>query len=173
MEEGPPVWREVKYGKLQDLKTLLRMATSEQASFPGGPHLTSPLHEAIRNSDVNKVNALRKAGVSLDYKPPSGQLNGLTPLVYAKMISYRSDDADTIARNLAQDKQHGDVYALQHAEWGRLLENRRLALEEARRPGRDLAFSMISHERLGAGTVDIPNDILDTIRRFLIPVARR
>ena len=174
MEETPShIWDEVKYGDLEHLKILLRDSTAEQASRPGGPNLTSPLHEAITRSDVGMVNALRKARVSLIYTPPYGPSVGLTPRKYAEQRQHahqsmeQRKDAETIARNLYQEEIHADVYALQHAEIARMAETRRLALEEKQRPDRCVAFGMGHHNRLGENSYYLPYDLVNEIMKHI------
>lgn len=146
MDTGPPVWTEVRYGTLRGLKALLQTLTREEALAPGGKHLTSPLHEAISRQDIDMVNALRKAGVDIAYKPHSGEAAGLTAYRYAVQVRHNSPFGSDITRNLLQEQTHGLEYAQQHA----IMAKMKAKIVETRAlRDKHMAFAMGHHHRTG------------------------
>ena len=168
MDEGTPIWNEVKFGNLAHLKELLRNSANPfEASKPCGRFLSTPLHEAISRGDIDMVNSLRRAGVSRDHRPvddPESPFNGLDAFEYAKTRRFVSLEHNTIFKNLERDLANGPTYALMHAEIARMALERKMKLE---RPERQLAFGMGNLSRPGFNSYDIPDHIAAEIMKLM------
>jgi ankyrin repeat protein len=168
MDEGTPIWNEVKFGNLAQLKELLRNAANPlEASTPCGRFLSTPLHEAISRGDIDMVNSLRKAGVSRDHRPvedPESPFNELDAFEYAKTRRFVSLEHNTIFKNLERDLANGPTYALMHAEIARMALERKMKLE---RPERQVAFGMGNLRSPRFNSYDIPDHIAAEIMKLM------
>jgi hypothetical protein len=163
-EEGTQIWNEVKYGNIDELKSLLRTATKEEASIPGGRFSSSPLHEAIARGSIEMVNALRRADVSRDHRPAQdSHFLGLTPLEYASVRYGSSPEHRIIHDNIKRDIRHGTNYQLMYAEMARMAMERKLAKENAERPERQIAFGMGNLQRPGFNSYDLHDELVRMI----------
>jgi ankyrin repeat protein len=168
MDEGTPIWNEVKFGNLAQLKELLRNAANPiEASTPCGRFLSTPLHEAISRGDIDMVNSLRRAGVLRDHRPvddPESPFNGLDAFEYAKTRRFVSLEHNTIFKNLERDLANGPTYALMHAEIARMALERKMKLE---RPERQVAFGMGNLRSPRFNSYDIPDHIAAEIMKLM------
>ena len=166
MEEGTPIWNEVKFGNLAQLNELLQNAANPgKASTPCGRFLSTPLHEAISRGDVDMVNSLRKAGVSRNHRPEDeSPFNGLVALKYAQTRQYTSDEHMTIYKNLERDILNGQAYAKMHAEVARMALERKMRVE---RPERQLAFGMGNLRKFGFNSYDLPDHVAEMIMNHM------
>jgi hypothetical protein len=147
METGPAVWIRVKYGTVDDLKTLIDMDPLVDCSLPGGKDLTSPIHEAIMMGNVAMVDRLCRTGVNMDYKPPSGPSAGKTPAEFARQLrgyARRGNrcDVDCI---ILRESLFREAYAAQRAH---VAKKRQERVELTR----NLALAMGGHHRLGGNS---------------------
>ncbi|KAJ1469268.1 hypothetical protein T484DRAFT_1754562 [Baffinella frigidus] len=158
LEEGPPIWTEVKYGTVENVKKLPKVCTAADVSAPGGRHMTSQAHESVWRVDLGMFDRLRYNLCDLQYKIISGPFKEKTPRQFAEAL-------DTRQPYVGHDIQ----FNICREEKSRVKRKQNRALFAAIRNDRKLflAFAGTRHERLGqhadAAIHNAPDEVMQMI----------